>query len=276
MPEITAAPLVLVQRQGSIAHIIMNRPASRNSADLPMAQAMRDAVADVCYDPAVHVVVLRSSSAHFMAGGDVRRFGVLLEGADRGQAELDAIISAVNQTTLGLTRSACIVIGLLSGSVAGVGCSFAMACDIVIAADDTRFVLAYNGLGATPDGGATWHLPRLVGLQRALSIALLNQSLDAHQAQAAGLVTQVVPAGDLRASGDDMARRLAAGPAQAQARTKALLRGALDSDLETALSNEKAAFLAQATTPDFTEGVQAFAQRRAPQFGLACGPDDAV
>ncbi|MBP6020921.1 MAG: enoyl-CoA hydratase/isomerase family protein [Burkholderiaceae bacterium] len=267
MPETTAAPLVLVERQGSIAHIIMNRPASRNSADLPMAQALRDAVTEVCYDPAVHVVVLRSSSAHFMAGGDVRRFGVLLEGADRGQGELEAIITAVNQITLGLTRSPCMVIGLLSGSVAGVGCSLAMACDIVIAADDTRFVMAYNGLGATPDGGATWLLPRLVGLQRALAIALLNQSLDASQAHAAGLVTQVVPLSELDACGDDMARRLAAGPVQAQARTKALLRGALDSDLETALGQEKAAFLAQATTPDFTEGVQAFVQRRVPQFG---------
>lgn len=267
MPEDTSQPLLIVQRQGAVASIILNRPASRNSVDLPMAEALRLAVNQTCSDASIHVVVLRSSSEHFMAGGDVHRFSSLLERQDRGREEIEKIIAAVNDVALVLTQSSSIVVGLLGGSVAGVGCSLAMACDIVIAAEDTRFLLAYNALGATPDGGATWLLPRLIGMQRALAMLLLNQSMDAHQAQAVGLVTEVVAADQLQVYGDQLAQRLAAGPVHAQARSKALIRNSLDCDLETALAREKSMFLASLTTADFTEGVQAFVKRRKPVFG---------
>lgn len=267
MSDTEENPLVIVQRQGAIASVILNRPASRNSADLAMAETLRDAVTQVCRDPDIHVVILRSSSEHFMAGGDVRRFSTLLDQDDGGKQEIDAIIVAVNQIALELNESSSIVIGLLGGSVAGVGCSLAMACDIVIAAEDTRFLMAYNGLGTTPDGGATWYLPRLLGMQRALAMVLLNQPMDAHEAKSAGLVLEVVAADQLLAHGEELAQRLVSGPVLAQGRSKILLRNSLDCDLATALERERSAFLASAVTPDFTEGVQAFVQRRKPRFG---------
>lgn len=259
-------PLVLVERAGAIASIILNRPKSRNSADLPMSLALLDSVRQVCYDPEIKVVLLRSSSAHFMSGGDVKRFGALLQEPDQGQDEFAAIIDAVNQITLSLTQAPSLVVGLVSGSVAGVGCSLAMACDVLIAASDTRFVLAYNGLGASPDGGASWLLPRVVGLQRALAMVLLNQPLDAQEAHSAGMVTQIVPVKDLLGAGIDVANRLAAGPAQAQAASKALLRKSLTVDLPTALESEKTSFLAVSQHSDFAEGVNAFLERRAALF----------
>ncbi|MDX9698739.1 MAG: enoyl-CoA hydratase-related protein [Rhodocyclaceae bacterium] len=252
----------------AVAHITLDRPASRNSIDLPMARALLAAVSAVARDNTARAVILRSSTAHFMVGGDVRRFGTLLDGPPSVcHAELDQLVATANAATLCLTRLACPVVGLVQGSVAGFGFSLAMACDLVVAADDTRFNLAYSAIGATPDGGASWHLPRLVGLQRALSIALLNTPVDAREALAMGLVSQVVSASELADAGQLLARRLAAGPAQAQANIKAMLRGTFDTDLESALATEKSSFLAMAETSDFVEGVRAFLGRRPPRFG---------
>ncbi|MDO9599035.1 MAG: enoyl-CoA hydratase-related protein [Azoarcus sp.] len=251
-----------------IACITLDRPAARNSIDLPLARGLLAAVNAVAQDESVRAVIVSSSSAHFTVGGDVRRFGALLDQSPAiCQAELDALVATANAATLGLTRLACPVVGLVQGAVAGFGCALAMACDLVIAADDTRFTLAYSAIGATPDGGASWHLPRIVGLQRALSIALLNTPVDARAALAMGLVSEVVAVGELADAGELLARRLAAGPAQTQARIKSMLHGAFETDLESALATEKTNFLAMAATADFAEGVHAFLARRAANFG---------
>ncbi|WP_419204629.1 enoyl-CoA hydratase/isomerase family protein [Bordetella trematum] len=209
---------VLLEHDGPIARLTLDRPASRNSLDLPLALALRDAVRSLEGDAAPRVLILRSSNAHFMAGGDVRRFDALLQDSPAAcQAELARIIGAANDTVARLTRLPCPVIGLVGGSAAGFGLSLALACDLTLAAEDARFLFAYGAIGATPDGGASWHLPRRIGLQRALAMALLNTSLDAAQALAAGLVCQVVPAAELDAAG----QRLAGGnwpPARARRR----------------------------------------------------------
>jgi 2-(1,2-epoxy-1,2-dihydrophenyl)acetyl-CoA isomerase len=191
-----------------IACITLDRPAARNSIDLPLARGLLAAVNAVAQDESVRAVIVSSSSAHFTVGGDVRRFGALLDQSPAiCQAELDALVATANAATLGLTRLACPVVGLVQGAVAGFGCALAMACDLVIAADDTRFTLAYSAIGAAPDGGASWHLPPIVGLQRALSIALLNTPVDARAALAMGLVSEVVAVGELADAGELLARR---------------------------------------------------------------------
>lgn len=259
---------ILLERDGPIVRLTLDRPASRNSLDLPLALALRDAVRSLEGEAAPRALILRSSSGHFMAGGDVRRFDALLQDSPAAcQAELARIIGAANETVARLTRLPCPVIGLVGGSAAGFGLSLALACDLTLAADDARFLFAYGAIGATPDGGASWHLPRRIGLQRALALALLNTPLDAEQALAAGLVCQVVPAADLDAAGLRLAGQLAAGAAQAQAGIKRLLRAALDSDLDTALDAEAASFLTQAGGADFAEGVRAFCERRPARFG---------
>ncbi|AMO38643.1 enoyl-CoA hydratase/isomerase family protein [Thauera humireducens] len=271
MPEHSQVASVRLERDGGIAFITLDRPASRNSLDLSMGLALRDAVRSLAAAPP-RVVVLRSSGAHFMVGGDVRRFDILL-----GQSQADCteeigqLIDAVHEAVAGLTRLPCPVVGLVGGSAAGFGMSLAMACDLLVAADDARFVLAYSAIGTTPDGGASWHLSRRVGLQRALAIALLNPQIDAAQAKDIGLVAEVVPAAQLAEAGLALARRLAEGPAAAQAGIKRLLRAGLDADLETALAAEKASFLAMSATPDFAEGVRAFCERRPARFGHASG-----
>lgn len=264
MPE---HPFVHLERQKSLAFITLNKPQTRNSFDRDMGIALRDVVRDLIANPP-RVVVLRSSSAHFMAGGDVRHFDTLLEGPKAAcAAELDYLISAVHEAIIGLTRLPCPVVGLINGSAAGFGLSLILACDLIVAAEDALFVMAYSSIGATPDGGGTWHLPRYVGLHRAMTIALLNPQLDAHQAKDIGLVTEVVPSVELQKAGLAIAQRLAAGPAAAQAGIKRLLREGLDRDLATALEVEKTTFIEMSATPDFREGVSAFCQRRKASFG---------
>lgn len=262
---------VRLECDGGIAFVTLDRPATRNSLDLPMGIGLRDAVRALTADPP-RVVVLRSSGVHFMVGGDVRRFQVLLdESQARCAQEIDELIAAVHEAVTGLTRLPCPVIGLAGGSVAGFGMSLAMACDMLIAGDDVRFVLAYSAIGTTPDGGASWHLSRRVGLQRAMAIALLNPQVDAARAKEIGLVADVVPAAELAAQGVALAKRLADGPAMAQAGIKRLLREGLDTDLATALEAERKSFIEMSATADFAEGVRAFCERRTARFGTPPG-----
>lgn len=255
-----------LEYQQGIAFINLDRPATRNSFDLSMGVALRDCVRSLIARPP-KVVVLRSTGEHFMVGGDVRHFQTLLAESKAACAEeLELLIGAVNEAVSGLTELPCPVLGLLNGSVAGFGLSLALACDILVAAEDAQMLMAYGAIGASPDGGATWHLPRHVGLHRALSMALLNTRMDAHQAKALGLVVQVVPAIDLPNAGLAIANRLANGAGAAQAGVKRLLREALRSDLAGSLEAEKALFITLSATDDFAEGVNAFCQRRSANF----------
>ncbi|NBA97613.1 enoyl-CoA hydratase/isomerase family protein [Pseudomonas sp. R5(2019)] len=268
-PELIDTPGVHLERQGALCFITLDRPATRNSFDLAMGLALRDAVRALVANPP-RVVVLRSSSEHFMVGGDVHHFDALLNVSKAACAqELEQLISAVNEAVIGLTSLPCPVLGLISGSAAGFGMSLALACDILIAAENANFILAYSAIGATPDGGGTWHLARHLGLHRAMAIALLNSKVDATQARDIGLVAEVVETCELQLAGQVMAQRLANGAASAQAGIKRLLREGLNTDLRTALEAEKKSFIEMSATADFAEGVSAFCQRRKARFGVS-------
>ena len=158
------------------------------------------------------------------------------------------------------------VVASLQGAVAGAGMSIALSTDLAIAADNAIFTLAYSKLGTSPDGSSSWTLPRLVGLRKAMEIALLSDVYDAPEALRLGLVNRVVPAADLASETDKLARRLADGPTFAFGRTKALLRGSLDNSLHDQLAAEAAGFGACIGTADFAEGVGAFLGKRQPTF----------
>jgi 2-(1,2-epoxy-1,2-dihydrophenyl)acetyl-CoA isomerase len=159
------------------------------------------------------------------------------------------------------------VIASVHGAVAGAGLSLALACDFAIAAEGTRFTFAYANIGASCDLSGSWSLPRLVGLRKALEIALLGQPLDAAEALRLGLVNRVVPEAELETQTLALAQRLASGPAQSIAQMKRLMRISFEHDLRGQLDAERSAFLACATGADFAEGVDAFIAKRPPRFG---------
>jgi 2-(1,2-epoxy-1,2-dihydrophenyl)acetyl-CoA isomerase len=144
--------------------------------------------------------------------------------------------------------------------------SLVLACDLAIAADTAFFTLAYVKIGTSPDGGATYFLPRTVGLKRAMEVALLGERLDAAAVERLGMINWVVPEADLTRETQALAGRLAAGPTQAIAHTKALLSASIGRDLEAQLQAEAISFAACSATEDMDEGVSAFVGKRQAVF----------
>src|SRR4029453_18238073 len=162
-------------------------------------------------------------------------------------------------------------VAVVNGVAAGAGVSLALACDLRLASSDARWRLAFSGIALIPDAGSTWHLPRLVGLSRALELALLGDWVEADQALAFGLVNRVWPADDLRREAEAAVGAPAAGRTLALGRAKALLRGPLQVGLDEALAGEAAAQVASGQTKDHAEGVAAFLEKRPPTFQGAWG-----
>jgi 2-(1,2-epoxy-1,2-dihydrophenyl)acetyl-CoA isomerase len=259
---------ILLARDGGIATVTLNRPKTMNALNQELADALAETLVGLERDPDVRVVVLRGAGPAFMAGGDVAAFH---EAASRGANEIRAVIGALipaaHRSIQALNRMPQPVVASVSGAVAGFGLSLMLATDLVVAAEGTRMNLAYARIGASPDGGATFTLPRLVGLKKATEIALLNDFIDAAEAERLGLVNRVVPAEQLEAATRELAERLARGPARAYARTKSLLRGSLSNSLEAQLLREQENLIDSSTTADFAEGVAAFVEKRKAKFG---------
>ncbi|MFD1623520.1 enoyl-CoA hydratase/isomerase family protein [Azospirillum griseum] len=258
----TDAP-VLLSREGAVAWIRFNRPAVLNALDEPTAAALRAACQAVADDAGVRCLVLAGNGRGFMAGGDVGRFH---DDPAAAPAVATAIIDHLHAALRLLDGLAMPVLAAVQGPVAGAGMSLACAADLCIAADDALFTTAYARLGTSPDGSGTHALPRLVGMRRAMELALLSERVKADEALRLGLVNRVVPAADLVPETRALAERLAAGPTRAFAATRRLLRQSWTATLDEQLDAERAAFQGCAATDDFREGVSAFLGKRAPVF----------
>jgi 2-(1,2-epoxy-1,2-dihydrophenyl)acetyl-CoA isomerase len=246
-----------------VATILLNRPSVMNALDAAMIAQLRAACERVERDTAARAVVLRGAGPAFLAGGDVSFFHANLprmpELVRQGGAEL-------HHAVLALRRAPKPVLASVHGTVAGAGVSLMAAADVAIAAEGTKFMLAYSRIGTNPDGGATYFLPRLVGNRKALELMLLSDPLDARAALELGLVNWVVSAERLAAETEAIARRLALGATLAFAETKRLVNESHDQTLAAQLNAEVEAFARCAATRDFAEGVTAFVEKRKPSF----------
>lgn len=259
--------LILTERHGAVARLVLNAPAAMNAIGPAMARELVAATAALAADASVRAVVVTGAGAHFMAGGDIRYFAELLASdAPARDAGLGALIRDVGTAVTNLTTMHKPVIAAVRGAAAGFGFSLMCACDLVIASDTTSCKLAYGDLGASPDGGGSFHLPALLGVRRALEIALLDERISATRALELGLVTRVVDDAALDDDAMALAQRLATKATAALGRTKQLLRGAPAHDLATHLDAELQCFLAASGSEDFAEAVDAFLAKRKPQF----------
>lgn len=253
-------PPVKIRREGGITHLRLNRPKALNAVDSTMAQAFLQACKACANDAELRVVVISGEGRAFMAGGDISQFRE--DPASIPQTLIRPLHEAV-EILAGLRAP---VIASLQGAVAGAGMSLALACDLAIAADNTRFNLAYVNLGTSTDLGASWSLPRVVGLRRALEIALLSDPVDAPTALQLGLVNRVVTAERLEEETAALATRLAASAPAGLGMLKRLIRDSFDRSLPAQLAAEEQGFAACAATADFAEAVSAFLEKRAPRF----------
>lgn len=259
---------VLYEVSDKVATLTLNRPESLNAVNPAMIDGLLAASSQAAHDPAVRAVVIRGAGQHFMAGGDLKWFREQTAlPAATCRAGIEDLIEAVHASVLNFRNMNKPVIAAVHGAVAGFGLSLMMAADLALAAENTYFTLAYSNIALSPDGGATWSLPRQVGLKQAMEIALLGERFDAARALELGLVNRVVALAQLEAETDTLARRLAAGPGAALARTKALLNQSFEHSFATQLRAEQTSFVDCAAHPDFAEGLAGFFEKRRPLYG---------
>jgi 2-(1,2-epoxy-1,2-dihydrophenyl)acetyl-CoA isomerase len=258
---------VVTEKRNAVAWITLNRSDVLNALDPDMAAALHHAITNLVGDAKVRCVVVCGEGKGFMAGGDVGFFGRSLKNLSAGDpGVLEELFGHVHGAIRAIRQLSQPVIAAVHGPVAGFGISLMSACDLAIAADTTDFTLAYCHIGASPDGGSTFVLPRTIGLKRSMELALLGERFDAKRALSIGLVNWVVPEPELRQRAETLARRVASGPAYAYAQTKALINISLEHDLEQQLDLEQSSFIDCTKTKDFAEGVTAFLEKRKPRF----------
>ena len=251
---------LLYEVENNVAYLTMNRPEARNALSIEMRQKLLETLQTLEADDNVRCVVLRGAGEHFLAGGDVKSFMEFTELTPQ-QRRLTFVnrIHGLNTIMYTMRRLRKPIIASVRGAAAGAGVSLALCCDLVVAAEDAFFTLAYSHIASSPDGGASYYLPRLVGTKRAMEIALLGDRYTAGQALDMGLINRVVETRTL-------AERLASGPTKAYDNIKKLILESSDNSLEEQLQSEAETFGDSAMAEDWVEGVRAFNEKRPPKF----------
>jgi 2-(1,2-epoxy-1,2-dihydrophenyl)acetyl-CoA isomerase len=242
-----------------IATVTLNRPEALNALNGTLRRELLAAVTAARRDDATRAVIITGAGRGFCAGADLRGGNVEREFRRVISTEYNPLIEAIRT----LPKS---VISSVNGVAAGAGVSLALAADLVVAAEDARFVPAFNRIGLVPDSGLTRTLVRALGRHRALEILLGERQLGADDAHAAGLVAAVVPAERLADATRELARRLADGPTRGIGLTKRLVNASEDASLADSLVAEAGLQELAGRTEDHAEGVAAFAEKRDPRF----------
>ena len=250
-----------VEVDGPVATLTLDRPESLNALTVPIKVALREALESIDRHRAVRAVILTGAGRAFCAGQD------LAERESPDAAPLDVEVrERFNPIIRAIRSMGQPVIAAVNGVAAGAGASLTFACDLRIAAEEARFVLAFGRIGLVPDSGATWFLPRLVGQAKAAELALVGEPLDAAEALRLGLVSNVVPGDRLLDEARAMASRLAEGAPLALALTKEALQRSSTIDLDEALEGEAKLQGIAGASADHVEGLAAFKEKRPPRF----------
>lgn len=234
-----------------------------NTIDDRVCRHLVSALATVEADPQVGAVVLTGAGRAFSAGGDLKSLGDAVDDLTAARA----FMTACHRVVLTLSSMEKPVIAAVNGDAAGAGWSIALACDMIVASQEARFVMAFVRVGLVPDLGAAWFLPRLVGPQKAREWMMLGETVTAEEAHRLGAVNRLAPAAEVIPVARELARNLAGGPRRALALMKQMTRRYMHEPLEAALEHEAFAQAAAFQTDDFREGVRAFFEKRPPRFG---------
>ncbi|MCA2013670.1 enoyl-CoA hydratase/isomerase family protein [Pararhodobacter sp. CCB-MM2] len=245
-----------------IGRLTLNRPEVLNALDAATAQDFLTAVRALTTKPGLRCIVLTGAGRAFAAGGDVATFTA--NGIERAPEVIHALLDPLNTAIIALRQHPAPVITAVKGVAAGAGLSLALSGDLILAEEKARFVVAYDRVGAPPDCGMSWFLPRRVGRGMAFEMMLTGRVITAPEALACRLVDRTAHAEAFDTELEALALRVASGPTQAYGHFKALM----DSDMGLAehLEAERAAFIRTTATADFAEGVAAFTGKRDPKF----------
>jgi 2-(1,2-epoxy-1,2-dihydrophenyl)acetyl-CoA isomerase len=248
----------------AVATVCLNRPDVRNAIDMQMAEETLAVARRIAADDSIRAVLICGNGPALSVGGDVDYF--LARSGERFGALFAEMTTPFHEAFRVLSRVDAPIVTAAHGAVAGGGLGYVYAADLVIAAEDTKFVTAFAALGLSGDGGGTWHLPRLLGPRRAAEAYLRNRPIDAPEALQWGLINEIVPAEKLRSRAEAVARELANGPTRGFARMRALLRDSWRNDLSTQLHAEIEAIRDTGDTADAARAINDFAAKRRTEF----------
>jgi len=254
-----------LQVSGAAARLVLNRPDSLNAWNEQFGLDLRDAVESVAGDESIRALLITGAGRAFSSGADLKE--QRNPDDDGGVPDLSARLRELYHPIItGIREMPKPVIAAVNGPAVGIGCSLALDCDLIWAAESAYFLLAFVNIGLVPDGGSTAMLPARIGLARATEMGMLGERVPAERALEWGMVNRVVTDDELHSKAGELLERLASGPTRSYANYKALLNRRLYADLAGQLEAEAAAQREQGHTEDFAEGVIAFAQKRPPEF----------
>lgn len=253
---------ILLEIKNSVAYITLNRPEVFNSFNREMALRLQDTL-DACEkNDEVRAIVLTGNGKAFCAGQDLKEvtspelnpgFKKILE------EHYNPIITRIRSIKKP-------IIGAINGVAAGAGANIALACDIVVAHEKVSFIQAFSLIGLVPDSAGTFFLPRLIGFQKALALAMLGDKVSAEEADKMGMLYKVLPLETFEQEVNELALKLANMPTKALGMIKELFNTSMTNDLEAQLAMESKFQIEAAQTEDYAEGVAAFVEKRKPNF----------
>jgi 2-(1,2-epoxy-1,2-dihydrophenyl)acetyl-CoA isomerase len=255
---------VQVQRRGAVTTILLDRPQAMNAVDAQLGDDLLAALTEAAEDDGVRAVVLTGNGRAFSSGADLRSG---FDPTEAGRPNVQkALTERFHPIILTLRRMPKPVVAAVNGAAAGIGCSFALACDLVLAAESSYFLLAFVNIGLVPDGGSSVLIPERIGFARAAELAMLGERLPAAKALEWGLINRVVSDETLQEEAGALADRLAQGPTRSYAGTKQQLNAWQFARIEAQLELEARLQQQMAESADFVEGVSAFVEKRAARF----------
>jgi 2-(1,2-epoxy-1,2-dihydrophenyl)acetyl-CoA isomerase len=255
---------ILLEKNNGVAKLTLNRPDKLNSFNVQMHTELQTALDDIATDGETRALLLTGAGRGFCAGQDL---GDRAVSSDQAAPDLGLSVEKFyNPLIRRITNLKMPVICALNGVAAGAGASLVMACDIVIAARSSSFILSFAKVGLVPDSGSSWHFARAIGLPRAKAMAMLGNKVKAEQAEQWGLIYQVVDDESLMTEANQMVEHLAKQPTEALANIKELVHTSFDYGLNDQLERERKAMQHLGRSHDYREGVASFMEKREPQF----------
>jgi|SRR5215211_143039 len=251
--------------ENRVAMVKMNRPEALNALSLQLSIDLKTAFEQAVADGA-RTVILTGSGRAFCSGGDLREMQSMWEREGRIEAFLEDPLKALHDVILFIRETPVPFIAAVNGVCAGAGTNFALACDLIVAAEDASFNEAFVRIGLSPDCGGTFFLPRAVGEKLAAELFMLGGTMDANRALEIGMINRVVPAESLLNEAVKLAGKLAVGPTGSIGRIKKMLNASFSNAIDEQLKLEHACQLESGKSDDFKEGVAAFFEKRAPDF----------
>ncbi len=255
--------VVKLEKKESIAYIYMNAPKKYNSIDITMASEIIYALDECEKDEDVNVVVITGIGKAFCAGGDI---GFFYSQLDKSDDLLREVFQLAGIMALKMKKLSKIVIASVNGVAAGAGCNIPLAADIAIAADSVKFTQAFVNIGLIPDTGGAFWLPRAIGSQRAFEMMASGRSVDAKEALAAGMITEICPLEELESRTLEIAKKYASGPLKSYCSLKKLMYESMYKDFEKFLELECDLQTSLTHTSDYKEGITSFVEKRKPEF----------